>query len=451
MPIEGLSTQREDAGLHHLVRYGKIRKGAPAGPRSPGRDLDHFRFQYDGEWSKLQPVIEAKFGRTPRSLDALIVGGTPEQAFDSWYENWAATGLVIRCNGGMIHNRNEGGQYRQDLVPCRMGANATPGDHSTFQCGCQPVGRLRLTFPELWGHPLADNTMGYFVLETHSKHDILRISAATHDLYALFESLQRVPIKIWRQEEDITYLANDSRSATGRKRRKNWGVHIAPNIAMLEATHPQLASQLNAIKNLAAVSSAPALESGYPQQPVGEHRQIAAPRAQPPDQGQRTPPQEQRQVARQDLPGHFIVDMVALHGKPGAKDRQPVMEAVCISEEHELEYKMAIWKTQAKWIAEAMLIDDVDQFIAHVNEHGVEMSNSPLRVQCYVKGDEYRMDVTKATKHALLNAKNPLIFSRLLAKYPDASMYEGSDLPLAAIVQTLKAEATPEAADDIPW
>ena len=222
MPIIGLTDQKEP----RFVRFGKIRKGGqrPSSGDRPGRDLDHFRVTFEPEWAeKLEAPFRAKFGSTPRVLPVMLLGSKTDDCFTAWYEAWTATALQSRCDGHTKAISIVDGRYVHGLA-CTKGPSAIGNDDKTFACGCRMIGRLAVGIPDVWDFP-GVSTPGIFVMETHSVHDIIRLSQRLKTIEAMYGSLSKVQLKLFRKEEKISHYESGT-----RKLRKSWLVNITEHL-----------------------------------------------------------------------------------------------------------------------------------------------------------------------------------------------------------------------------
>lgn len=205
MPIAGLTSR--DASFPCL---GKIRKGAPKpSGNKPGSDLDHFRL--DTERSYIANIFKRHYGDKPTELRVWLPYETPDECFPTWMESWKASGLTQRCSGEFrVLTFNDRGTYdKTDKLydktekPC-LKQSETP-------CDCKPVGRLFVMVDEIF----KAGFVGYFVVETHSKHDIIALSSNLEAAYSINHKLIGVPFKLHRSPRKVSCPKPDgSRSMT---------------------------------------------------------------------------------------------------------------------------------------------------------------------------------------------------------------------------------------------
>ena len=70
-----------------LPEIGILRKGAPKRERSPGRDLDHFRFTSEREG--MEAIFHGAYGGEPKVIEGVyLMAPTPTEAFSCWQEEW---------------------------------------------------------------------------------------------------------------------------------------------------------------------------------------------------------------------------------------------------------------------------------------------------------------------------------------------------------------------------
>lgn len=220
MPIKGLTTDVEP----QFPRLGKLRKGGPKGSSGFGKDLDHFRFTSD------RPEVEAAFkeayGERPRVLQVYLPHPDALRNFESWREEWAAGGLVHRCDGETCTISRKGNGYTSNPVPC---PNIDKDDKDR---GCKPVGRLSVILPKL----VKAGYVGYVTMETHSKHDLMRITGALRAVGNA--SVYGIPFELRRYEDEVSTPGQGNQ----RVRRKKWLVALVPEPTFMEV-QLQLARQ----------------------------------------------------------------------------------------------------------------------------------------------------------------------------------------------------------------
>ena len=260
MPINNLTVRLPDTPS--LVRFGKIRKGAPKPEEGnrPGKDLDHFRITLEPDYVHLAEDIEREFGPEPTSIPVVFVGETVEEVFPSWFEAWVASGLMHRCDGEtQEHGVAESGEYEAGL-PCERGEKSNIDDPKTFKCGCVRGGKLHVAIPSLWG---IQGEYGKFILETHSIHDIIELHGRLSTMYKLFGSLMMVPATLGRAERQISFASPKAKS--GRQNRTASLLTIRENVKAMRRTHPEIANKIQGIIDASAGGDqveAPALPAG---------------------------------------------------------------------------------------------------------------------------------------------------------------------------------------------
>ncbi len=213
-PIIGLT----DQVVPRFPRLGKLRKGGPSVEKtsskgnkynSYGADLEYFRFT--AENPAIAEAFQAAFGEKPALLKVYLPYATTEQNFDTWREKWDAGGMLHRCDGETMTIWREAKKtvYHREPKKC--------------DGGCKEVGRLVMIIPELF----QAGFVGYVTLETHSKHDLMNITAALKateeamrgnplGLRGILFTLRRTPEKISTPSEE------------GRATRQKWLVSLAP-------------------------------------------------------------------------------------------------------------------------------------------------------------------------------------------------------------------------------
>lgn len=219
MPIVGLT----DVVTPRLPSLGKLHKGGEKPERGPGKDLEWFRFA--GVKPELTAAFEALYGATPGLLTVYLPFATADENFATWQEEWAAGGLVHRCDGRTMQLwRTEKGTISREPRPCPYFAGAK---QRTKQApGCDEVGRLQFLLPDMVkaGH------VGTVTLETHSKHDMLNILGVLKDAEARGRDLRGIPFTLYRRQEEVSTPGEGGQRVT----RKKWLVFIEPAAAWVQ-------------------------------------------------------------------------------------------------------------------------------------------------------------------------------------------------------------------------
>ena len=242
MPIKGLTDN-----IISFPRLGKIKKGSPKQENKIGKDLDYFRLDTDN--ADVGKQFCDLFGQQPKKIEPVqLLFGDSQDAFDCWMEEWAASGLVRRCDKEtqMIHL--EGNKYSRKPIPC-LGEG----------CKCKQVGRLKIRIPDI-------KRIGYFEVETHSIYDIINISRYLNgyqELLAPFRTdgksaLTGVPFVLSRKTESISSPRGESKA---RRDASLLSIEIHPIFAETMMS----ALQQGALKQLSQEPiSVPLLEESKP-------------------------------------------------------------------------------------------------------------------------------------------------------------------------------------------
>lgn len=231
MPIKRL--QKREAQFPNI---GKLRKGAkkPASGNAPGKDLTYFRF--DTEDAHAQKLFEVAYGTEPTQIEIVLPFDTVDENFTCWQEKYGSGGLKHRCDGEtcVLWYDEKAGMYKRDAKPC-------PGQ-------CKEVGRLRLIIPVL-------QRFAYVTAETHSVHDIVRLTQQLTAVQAMAGSLKNIPFILSRTPCDISAPGDDGK----RARRTSYllSIEVAPEWA----AHRLSAARQNAISLDAEVQEDRLLEA----------------------------------------------------------------------------------------------------------------------------------------------------------------------------------------------
>lgn len=244
MPIKGLTDGSRYEFGRGLPELGRIFKGAPKpeGGRQPGRDLTYFRVVFHPQYKDWLPIFESLYGHEPTEFTPVFLGGaTPDDAFPTWYEEWAAANLIRRCNGECQIKWYDSAtdQYGFEERPC-LRETKTP-------CKCTQVGRLKLFFPDLIEAVQAKlgpsrATLGHLSISVTSLYDIKSIFDALSDLYTLRGSITGIPLTFGRGQREV-----QARSSQGKRVRRNMSLIYLTSAGVVPAamfTLPQGASKV---------------------------------------------------------------------------------------------------------------------------------------------------------------------------------------------------------------
>lgn len=208
---------------------GQLRKGdvKPEGGKSPGKDLNYFRFTADDPEAVAQ--FEAAFGKEPRAIGVFLPFPSLDENFEAWCEEYTAGAIQHRCDGvTCVGWRNERGQWDTTPKPC-------PG-------GCRASGRLKVFIP-------AFKRMAFVTVLTTSKHDIINLHSSLAALQAVKGDLQGIPLVLRRVEREISVPEIVDRKPTGKRvRRKKW-------LLQIEAEPQWAAMQFGVMREAALLTS----------------------------------------------------------------------------------------------------------------------------------------------------------------------------------------------------
>jgi len=168
MPIKNLTTI--DPAVDTAFAFtslGKLRKGGAKQGNQFGPELDYWRFV--ALRPEVQQAYSSLYGQTA-VVECYLPYAQVDDCFSTWREQWAASSLVVRCDGEHKHVWKAGDKIVSGNEKC--GGNCA-------ECKAKPVGRLAIILPELWkaGH------IGYVTMETHSINDIRNIWRALQETY----------------------------------------------------------------------------------------------------------------------------------------------------------------------------------------------------------------------------------------------------------------------------
>jgi len=227
-----------------FMLLGRIKKGAPKGENSIGKDLDHWRFVFkpgrDAE--RVEACIRQVYGNEPKDINIRLAFDTIEENWDANLECYRNGVLVAKCamteergyywlnyrDGGNVLVRDgkpvgeDGVEFIKKPIDPTQPIYYTKSKNEPVYM--EPYGRLRVVIPEL--AMLEPPVIGWFEVTLKSPKDIRQVSGelkaialkakqANSDLFG-------IPMCLSRIEEQITKNINGNLS-----RGDSWMVHIA--------------------------------------------------------------------------------------------------------------------------------------------------------------------------------------------------------------------------------
>lgn len=249
MPIRGL-TRREDV-TPRFTRLGKLKKGEQrpvvgqdgkqrrnkrGEPMTQPVDLDHFRFVGEGpDAGVIEQVFADAYGPEPRQILVYLPYKTLDENWQTWMEEWGASGLVHRCDGAyMVQWLNDDKSYTTDpeqlqRKPCPYASGEQ--ERTDDNPGCVQTGRLALIIPEL----LEAGFVGYVTLEVHSINDLANITASIMDAEGKAAAavrangLQGIEFTLRRQQEQIGVRYKARNGDTIKTQAAKWMIRLDPS------------------------------------------------------------------------------------------------------------------------------------------------------------------------------------------------------------------------------
>lgn len=211
MPIKGITTQDTE---NRLPLLGRIYKGeAKTDPRKPGKDLTYFRVEFSPEYEYLRPIFTQLYGEKPERFERVFLNGSnPDLAFSTWNEEHSASKMIRRCDNEQQVKwfDQQTGEYSTTPIPCIQQAKNPKTEH---HCDCKFIGRLPIILPDLMA---ASGAIGYFLLSTHSIHDIRSLHGIITFIHSQLSTrgipLQSVPFTFGRVMREIEVPVKDKRS-----------------------------------------------------------------------------------------------------------------------------------------------------------------------------------------------------------------------------------------------
>lgn len=248
MPIKSLvDSHRAGAGLPRIAR---LYKGAPKpeNGRQPGKDLNHFRIEFELQYADLSAIWTELYGDKPTEFAGIMLAGnTVDDVYDFWYEDWTATTLLHRCDGEEQHKwwNKEAAMYQTSRIAC-----AKDGQQP---CACKMIGRLEFFIPEFVD---ATGVLGKISATTHSTSDVLTTYKYLRDMQALYKGLSGVPFVFGRAPRTMS-VPNPKKAGERMNVTKSlFYLHVTADF-----TRQRLLPAMAATLELPA-GTAPALPSG---------------------------------------------------------------------------------------------------------------------------------------------------------------------------------------------
>ncbi len=227
MPIKGMTDQAPS-----FPQIGVIRKGAPKpkDEKRPGKDLKHFRVEFDGKEAEAADTFANAYGPTPAEINILIPFDQIDRNWEAWREAYVAGAMIHRCDGeNVVYALNP----KTGEVLIHSGRSVET--HQPVACDglakCKPTGRLRVIVPEL-------QRLAYLVILTTSIHDIINIS---NQLAAIKEMngsrLRGIPLILRRRPKMISTPSGPNGK---RARREKWLISIEADPKWVQAKMEQI-------------------------------------------------------------------------------------------------------------------------------------------------------------------------------------------------------------------
>lgn len=239
MPIKGLTDK--NSVTPRFTRLGKIRKGVKQVDPKTGKermiDLDFFRFTGEGQHAaEIERAFHDAYGAEPVMIRVFLPFATVDENWQTWMEEWGASGLIHRCDGEfMVQWQNPDLTYSKDYdchqrKPCPYCSGEK--ERTEQKPGCDHVGRLAVMIPEL----LELGYLGYVTVETHSINDLANITASLTDAYNKAQDahrpngLQGIEFSLRREFEQIgVRYFNQKAGKYIKTRGDKWMIRIDPS------------------------------------------------------------------------------------------------------------------------------------------------------------------------------------------------------------------------------
>lgn len=202
MPIKGL-TKDVEIGLG-LPLIARIKKGEEKQVKTRadgstyetvGKDLDYFRIEFEPQYEHLRDDFESIYGDQPTELWNVLMGApTVDEAFPTWLEQWTATALLHQCD-----SEQQNRWYNTEAQRMMTAKKACDKD-ADKPCACTRIGRLNIVLPDFTDETGA---LGYFMVTTHSIHDIITVFQYLTRIYTTCGSLGGIPFTFGRAAKEV--------------------------------------------------------------------------------------------------------------------------------------------------------------------------------------------------------------------------------------------------------
>lgn len=253
-----------------LAEIGRLFKGAPKGPRSPGEDLDHFRFEphealqgyprtdgqsgslYDELLQRYEDLDSQRVLRIRFPFDEIEQNMSPPLN-ELWSSKGGAQRCIKRCDGQtqLLHwqDSKSGPRLSRQPKPCEAGPN-----DDKCPAGCSPTSRLQFILTDL----------GYPGIVVHTSHSMYDINEFESNLEAYRElPLSKIPFLLCRRLKPCPFTKPDGAIVNQSK----WLCHLE-----IDPTYGQKLQLAQATSFLASLGADVAQAQALPSLSSSSHR-----------------------------------------------------------------------------------------------------------------------------------------------------------------------------------
>ena len=223
MPIVGKTTRNDLIELP--PRYPVVarwRLGDEKGENRPGKNLDHFRIDWEADTETEQLVFERLFGTDPiRQMDIVVLGNTIEACFNSYYRLYGTNKTKRKCDGCTIVHSLVSSEIGEPCM-CDPDIRDNGSKSQKAKAGvCGADGYFFFTIPQ---YCAVLGEMVQFMMSTTSLENLQEIGKALVEAETIRGALKFSPFNLSRYSKDFTLSDGEG----GAMNVTQWMVRLKP-------------------------------------------------------------------------------------------------------------------------------------------------------------------------------------------------------------------------------